>query len=297
MNQFGVRRSSRIEEAVPITLIGSDTEGKLFLEHTHTILISRHGAGVVSKYKLSPEQEVLIRLQDSDKEEDVRVIGQIGVHSDSFVYGVAFLQADTNFWGREFAPLTGSESTAPCLTLECVRCGSRESVEHNDLEVDVYTFNQSVVRHCKECGLSTVWKVLSAEESAKFVSSGPEQKNGLSLPLTPSLLPVSPPPADGPENRRKDRRTKVKLTACVRRPGFEDDVVVCEDMSRGGVRIKSRKVYFADTMIDIAVPYASRGSNIFVPARVLYVQELEKQGFFRCGVAYIKFPKSFQRSD
>ena len=29
-------------------------------------------------------------------------------------------------------------------------------------------------------------------------------------------------------------------------------------MSRGGVRIKSRKVYFADTMIEIAVPYASR---------------------------------------
>ena len=192
MNQFGVRRSDRIEEEVPITLIGSDTEGKLFLEHTHTILISRHGAGVVSKYKLSPEQEMLIRLQDSDKEEEVRVIGQIGVHLDSYVYGVAFLQSDTNFWGREFKPLTGSENKAPSLTLECARCGSRESVEHNDLEVDVYTFNQSVVRHCKECGSSTVWKVLSTQESEKSVSDEPEQKNSLSLPASPGLVPASP---------------------------------------------------------------------------------------------------------
>jgi PilZ domain len=296
MNQFGVRRSNRIEEEIPITLIGSDTEGKLFLEHTHTILISRHGAGVVSKYKLSPEQEILIRLQHSDREEDVRVIGQIGVHSDAFVYGVAFLQSHSNFWGREFAPLTGSESAASSLTLECARCGSRASIEHNDLEADVYAFNERVVRHCKECGSSTVWKVLSTEDKEKLISSRPEQEPGLSVPLPPSLLPVSPPPADSPENRRKDRRTKVKLAACVRRPGFEDDVVICEDMSRGGVRIKSRKVYFADTMIEIAVPYASRGSNIFVPARVLYVQELEKQRFFRCGVAYIKFQKSIPRS-
>ncbi len=146
MNQFRVRRSSRIEEEVPITLIGSDTEGKLFLEHTHTILISRHGAGVVSKYKLSPEQEILIRLQDSNKEEVVRVIGQIGGHLDSYVYGVAFLQSHTNFWGREFTLLTGSESKAPSLTLECVRCGSRESVEHNDLEgkAEIFSVRRSV---------------------------------------------------------------------------------------------------------------------------------------------------------
>jgi hypothetical protein len=297
MNQFGVRRSSRIEEEVPITLIGSDTEGKLFLEHTHTILISQHGAGVVSKYKLSPEQEILIRLQDSAKEEEVRVIGQIAVHLDSYVYGVAFLQSDANFWGREFRPLTESENKAPSLTLECARCGSRESVEHNDLEADVYAFNQRVVRHCKECGSSTVWKVLSTQENEKLISSRPEQERGSSLPLSTPLVPASPTSAGSPENKRKDRRTKVKMTACVRRPGFEDDVVICEDMSRGGVRIKSRKAYFADTTIEIAVPYALGGANIFVPARVLYVLELEKQRFFRCGVAYITAPMSFHGAD
>ena len=76
-DESGVRRSSRIKEEIPITLIGSDTEGKVFLEHTHTTLVSLFGAGVVSQYKLSAEQEMLVRLQDCDKEAEVRVIGQM----------------------------------------------------------------------------------------------------------------------------------------------------------------------------------------------------------------------------
>ena len=85
------------------------------------------------------------------------------------------------FWNRSLisggasSRLTESESKAPPLTLECSRCGSRESIEHNDLEVDVFAFNQSVVRYCKECASSTVWKVSSAqvndEESANQAAS------------------------------------------------------------------------------------------------------------------------------
>ena len=95
--QPSVRRSNRIEEEIPITLIGSDIEGRWFLEPTRTALISRHGAGVISRYKLSSEQEPLIRLQDPDKETDVRVIGQIGVQSELYVYGVAFLEPHIDF--------------------------------------------------------------------------------------------------------------------------------------------------------------------------------------------------------
>ena len=102
------------------------------------------------------------------------------------------------------------------------------------------------------------------------------------------MLRTVPVQGDAIPDKRKHRRTKVTFTACVRRPGFEDDVVVCEDMSRGGVRFKSRKVYFVDTMIEIAVPYSPGASSIFVPAQILYVQELEEQKFFRCGVAYTK---------
>jgi PilZ domain. len=282
MPQSSIRRSNRIEEEIPIVLIGSDTEGKSFLEHTRTILISRHGAGVVSRYKLSPEQELLIRLQDSDKETDVRVIGQIGVQSELYVYGVAFLEPHIDFWEREFTCGTEPKSKAPCLTLECSRCGTRESIEHNDLEADVYAFNQSVVRNCKECASSTVWKV-SATQVNKI--SEPVQPHASSL----STSAPQPTPSSIPENKRKHRRTKVDLAACIRRPGFEDEVVVCEDMSRGGVRFKSSRVYFVDTTIEIAVPYSRGSSSIFVPAQITHVQQLTKRNLFVCGVSFTKF--------
>jgi hypothetical protein len=282
MPQSSIRRSNRIEEEIPIILIGSDTEGRSFLEPTHTILISRHGAGVVSQYKLSPELELLIRLQDSDKETEIRVIGQIGVQSELYVYGVAFLEPHIDFWRHEFTCLTELESQAPHLTLECSRCGSRESIEHNDLEADVYAFNQSVVRHCKECASSTVWKV-SATQINKI--SEPVQRHASSL----STSAPQPTPASIPENKRKHRRTKVDLAACIRRPGFEDEVVVCEDMSRGGVRFKSSRVYFVDTTIEIAVPYSRGSSSIFVPAQITHVQQMTKRKLFLCGVSFTKF--------
>ena len=112
MPPLSMRRSNRIEEDIPITLIGSDTEGRSFLEHTHTILISLHGAGIVSQYKLSPEQELLILVPASNHEANVRIIGQMGVRSELYVYGVAFLEPLLDFWGREFTSLPAPESKA-----------------------------------------------------------------------------------------------------------------------------------------------------------------------------------------
>ncbi len=283
MSQSSIRRSNRIEEEIPIILIGSDTAGRSFSERTRTILISRHGAGVVSRYKLSPEQELLIRVQDSEKEADIRVIGQIGVQSELYIYGVAFLEAHMNFWGRNFISLNASENQAASLTLECSRCGGQESMEQNDFEVDVYAFNQSVVRHCKECASSTVWKI---SETLVNKISEPEKRHASSAPSTSAPTPES---ANKHPNKRKHRRAKVDFAACIRRPGVEDDVVVCEDMSRGGIRFKSSRVYFADAAIEIAVPYSSKSSSIFVPAQITHVQPLAKEKLFLCGVVFTKF--------
>jgi len=43
------RRSGRIAKELPIVLLGTDTAGKVFAEETKTVVLSRHGAGVVSK--------------------------------------------------------------------------------------------------------------------------------------------------------------------------------------------------------------------------------------------------------
>jgi hypothetical protein len=90
-------------------------------------------------------------------------------------------------------------------------------------------------------------------------------------------------------NRRKHPRVKVNYSACVRHPQCDgDDIVLCEDMSKGGLRFKSRKKYFPQALIEVAVPYQTGQPAIFVSAQIVYAEELPEQQLFRYGVQYLK---------
>lgn len=338
------RRSSRIPKQLAIFLIGSDIEGRVFSEETKTVVLSRHGAGITSEYKLSAEQEIIIRRADSGKEADARVVGQIGSEGDTYIYGVAFLDPTLDFWGLDFGELTEAEKKASRALLQCSSCELRETVDHSDLEADVFAINRSAVRYCKRCGSSTVWKQATGEPAASptsvpanstvvdqsvhegdpqderrdsavqcespdaepVVASPPPQRSASktwtppeheppalsaaksAIPEPSATTPVAPQATGRPEDRRKHARARVKFKACIRRPGMPDDLVSCEDMSRGGLRFKSKKEYFASTMIEVAVPYSPGGQSIFVPAKIVYVHESPGESVFHCGVAYIK---------
>ena len=349
----GTRRSGRVSKQIAISLFGSDIEGRVFSERTRTVVLSRHGAGIVSAYKLSAEQELVIRSEASHKEIEARVVGQIGSQGKTYIYGIAFLDPDINFWDIDFPELSETEKLASRTLLECSNCQSREIADHSDLAADVMAVNAGIVRYCKKCGSSTLWKQAapgsapSAELDEPSTAGSPRVADSLGAarrPETPSLKertssfagaapwtesetappegtaetvrprPVSrsagilpaadrakTPKAESPsaasnagvavrerENRRKHVRTRVNFKACVRRQGMADDVVGCEDMSRGGLRFKSSVKYFEKTLIDVAVPYSPGGQAIFVPARVAYVQELPEQKMYRCGVMYLR---------
>jgi hypothetical protein len=300
-----VRRSGRFLKEIAILLIGSDMEGKVFSEQTKTVVLSRHGAGIVSQHKLSPEQELIIRCPDANKEAEARVVGQIGSQSGSYTYGIAFLDADINLWGVEFPPLTLSERQAGLWSLECNACKSRETLDDSDLESDVCATNEGVVRYCKRCGYSTVWKRALGVANHPSVSTESVQEPAVSVSLMPApmratavlMIPPPPKPAAPPINRRKHVRLKVKLSACIRHPGVEDEeIVACEDMSRGGLCFKSRKRYFESSIIEVAVPYSPGDLAIFVSAQIVHVEELAGQNVFRCGVAYLKSTTIHHRS-
>jgi hypothetical protein len=330
------RRSSRIPKQLAIFLIGSDIEGRIFSEETKTVVLSRHGAGITSEHKLSAEQEIIIRCVDSGKEVEARVVGQIGLQGETYIYGVAFLDPTLDFWGLDFGELTEAEKQASRALLQCSSCELRETVDHSDLEADVFAINRSAVRYCKRCGSSTVWTLAIGEASASPAGAaapaksltaaksaaeadppdadltyagepdGPPDARPVVAPPPPrpaakSATPASPtaPPAgpqatprqqatSRPEDRRKHARARVKFKACIRRAGMPDDVVSCEDMSRGGLRFKSKKQFFENTMIEVAVPYSPGGQSIFVPAQIVYVHETPGEGVFHCGVAYTK---------
>jgi len=105
------------------------------------------------------------------------------------------------------------------------------------------------------------------------------------------VLTMAPPakqPRPNGVERRKHPRVKVTYSACVRHPQRGDDVVLCEDMSKGGLRFKSRKQYYAQSLIEIAAPYQPGQPAIFVPAQIVYVEALPEQQLYRYGVQYLK---------
>jgi PilZ domain len=287
----GMRRSTRIPKEIAILLVGSDMEGKMFSERTKTVLLSRHGAGIISEYALSAEQELILRRLDTEKEAEVRVVGNLGAQGKTYTYGVAFLNAETDLWEIKFPNMTESEKEASRVLLQCSGCKAREMVQQSDLESDVYLVNEGIVRTCKSCGSSTFWRRAIDEGGGEPVPpeiTGPEAEERAE-PV--EALPTAEPETETAariENKRKHVRTRVNFKACIRSHAFGDDVVTCEDMSRGGIRFKSRKEYVAQTEIEVAVPYSPGTQSIFVRAKIVHVTELKQERRFRCGICYAK---------
>lgn len=342
-----MRSSGRILKALPILLIGSDLDGRVFSEHTATVLLSLHGAGLVSKHSLSPDQELVLRLPDLNREAEIRVVGQIGSQDSKFTYGVAFLDPDINFWNIEFPPVTPAEMEAGLVSLVCGSCQSIEKIDDSSIEADVCATNEGVHRFCERCGTATLWnqapKVRSpapvSAEAAHLPSCASPRESvpakippppPNSIPAPPATratppVPATPPPSfyarpnaseqhaapsqsdaqrqprsavltmPAPEkpgarrsNRRKHPRVRVNYSACIRHQARGDDMVTCEDMSKGGICFKSPRQYHDQALIEVAVPYQQGQTAIFVPAQIVFVEELPEQGLFRCGVRYFQ---------
>jgi hypothetical protein len=311
-----LRRSSRIPKEVAILLTGSDMDGKGFSEMTKTVLLSRHGAGIISTYKLSAEQEIIIRYLDTNKEALVRVVGRIGSEGEIYTYGVAFVDhSNIDFWDVDFAPVSEREKESRRMLLECGNCKAHETVEHSDVESDVFLINEGIVRYCKKCGDSTLWKrssdvpeeqpvlIAAGQNAAEFApaeapatpaipappsveSSSISQASPISQTSSAYASPTDRKPAVALDNRRKHPRTRVSYKASIRRSGFPDDIVTCEDMSKGGLCFRSRKKYFQGTDIEVAVPYSPGANAIYVPAQIAWVIEINKDKLYKCGAAY-----------
>jgi hypothetical protein len=396
------RRSGRIAKEIAIVLLGTDTTGKMLSEETKTVVLSRHGAGVVSRYRFSPDELLTLRLPDSAKEAEIRLVGQIGGEPGRYIYGVTFVDPDPHFWPMEFPPPESLESASSFVVLECSLCQARQNIEQHEIEEDVYSVNGYILRHCGECGTSTPWKkaegqVLPApaapppkpsQVSPEFryntvpspdpspaktdftAPPPPERAPGtsgtdLSLPAASFAEPFEPAFAESrapasaepgssysgsstisefaslsdvqladipapsaaatavllapepaiaeaathaarpaakprdvlareldatgrPINKRRHVRIRVSFSACVRHPAHADEVVECENVSKGGVCFHSLQQYKLDSLIEVAAPFSPGETGLFVPAQIKRIEALSGGQVFRYGVEYIK---------
>ncbi len=377
------RRSGRIAKELPIVLLGTDATGKVFSEETITVVLSRHGAGVVTRYRFSPDERLTLRLPSSSKEAEIRLVGQIGGEPGRYVYGVTFVDPNPDFWPMEFPPPDPFEQTSQRIALECSMCQARAEMEQGDIEEDVYSATGNILRHCPECGTTTPWKKAEGEAlPVPAIAPAKLPLNLPSLPLTPRAskpssidapmhlsvesfeieLPTSSGPASTvppsssysassavsefaslsdiqispattsttavltpPEpvtalpsrqvalpavklhevpareldangkrvNQRRNVRIRVSFSACVRHPGHADEVVECENVSKGGVCFHSLQVYPLDSLIEVAAPFSPGETALFVPAKIKRVEALSGGLVFRYGVEYTR-PSSSQ---
>ncbi len=320
MTDQRARRSGRISKQVPVLLMGSDSEGRIFSEVTKTVVLSQHGAGIVSAKKLTAEQELTLRSMVSNRESEIRVVGEIAESEGIHTYGVAFMDESLDFWQAEFPPPPPPEEHPLVLSLECCSCHAPLIVENGDFEFDVCAIHGGLVRHCDNCGLATVWKQTTHMPSLRPVvealSSGAMHPPALSAvavlepppapaePIAPPRPPVpksvpQPPPASRPATplapaplleRRQRVRAKVNYFACVRSEAFGDDIVACIDMSRGGMSFKTKNFYLVNIPVRIAVPFSPESPQapaIFVPARIASVSDFPNGKLYRCGVEFL----------
>jgi hypothetical protein len=243
-----MRRSGRLLESIPILLIGSDAEGRVFSEDTHTVVLSLHGAGIVSTHKLVAEQELILRSTASNHEAEIRVVGEIGSQDGLYTYGVEFLDAELDFWKMDF-PASPSPTERPLeLVLECGSCGATVTLLNGDYEFDVCAIHGGLVRYCTECGFATVWRRPETDGASRTAASKVERK-------------LEPPPRTsvivehvGLELEEQEQRVAPRFAEYVS-PGVTIDLEACagrmdprvEERAKAWPRSEARVVVAAAT--------------------------------------------------
>lgn len=275
------RGSDRISLTVLLETSGTDSHGNEFKEPAKTLMVSRNGAMIISNRELKPEQHIHIQRRapaEAHRQSRARVVNQMGRQRDGFLYSVEILDADVDMWGVEFPPESANVEAVAKMLLECTYCHLREVTYLNEMELRAFEINRGIARHCNQCNVPSIWIQVPHEEEKKPSSRSSKAKRP---PESTDSKPI-----DAEQRERQRVRLQTRLTACIRQRGEDDELAVCEDISPIGMCFRSKRRFDVNTPIEVAVPYSPDSANIFLPARVVYSEELPKAGLFRHGTEY-----------
>lgn len=271
---LNARQSDRVNFRIPVEASWFTGDGIPMSHTAETLLVSRNGGVLRLPDKMFPGQEFAIRRRQGMtwKITQARILAEFDREPEGFLYAFVMLEPRDDFWGIDFpAPQTAEDALARLL-MECSFCHRREVVYLNELQLKSFEVRKCVARVCTHCEAPSIW--------IEALSEG--KQDG----VTPKAVEVDPQI----NPKRKKERVKARVLACIRRRGFQEEVAVCEDLSKGGLSFRSRNQYPEGTRAEVAVPYTPGAGAIFVPIRVVFSQPLPAVGLYRHGAAYVRGP-------
>jgi hypothetical protein len=270
-----MRQSDRVTLRLEVDASWFATNGTAVRQAAETLLVSRNGGVLRLSEKLFPGQEITLHRTlegDQTRTARARIMAEIDRDVDGFIYAVAILEPGVDFWSIEFPSLRKAEEALARLLMECSFCQRREVVYLNEMELKSFEVRKCVARLCKHCDSPSIWIEAHTEPTV-------EQTLPSRTAVEERVLP-----------RRNRTRVKARVLACVRQRGFQEEVAVCEDLSKGGISFRSRNHYPEGMRLEVAVPYTPGAGAIFVPIRIVFSQPIASAGLFRHGAAYVRPP-------
>ena len=278
MRTESVRQSDRVSLHITVEASWFGASGEAVTQQVETLLVSRNGGVLLVSQKLLPGQELTLkRARDGEvlKLARARVLAEIDKEQTGFLYAIVILDPKADFWEIEFpSPQQGEQAFARML-MECSFCQRREVIYLNELELKSFESRKCIARQCRHCDTPSIWVEAHGEPR-------PASGNGDGADETGRPVRISP--------TRNKTRVKARLLACIRRRGFQEEVAVCEDLSRGGLSFRSRNEYPEGTRLEVAVPFTPGSGNIFVPIRIVSSRHIPSAGLYRHGAAYLRAP-------
>ena len=272
----GLRQSDRVSIRMSVEASWVSSAGATLTQAAETLLVSRNGGVLRLSEKLSMGQELHLRRNlegDTWKNTRARVVAEIDQDPPNhFLYAIHILDPRSDFWDIDFPAPHKAEEALARLLMECSFCQRREVVYLNELQLKSFEVRKCVARHCRLCDSPSIW--IESQSEIR------DPENGASSPsVEDRVIP-----------RRNRTRIKARILACIRRRGFQEEIAVCEDLSKGGLSFRSRNQYAEGTRVEVAVPYTPGTGAIFVPIRIVFSQSIPTAGLYRHGAAYIKPP-------
>jgi hypothetical protein len=271
----GTRQSDRVTLHLQIDASWLNSAGTKFRQTAQTLLVSRNGGVIRLREKLFPNQELTLHRKlegDQTKTVRARIVAEIDREPEGFIYAIAILDPRADFWDIEFPAPHKAEEAFARLLMECSFCQRREVVYLNEMELKSFEIRKCAARLCRHCDSPSIW--IEAQAKPDIDEAQPSRDC-----VEERVVP-----------RRNRTRVKARVLACVRRRGFQEEVVVCEDLSKGGISFRSRNHYPEGTRVEVAVPYTPGAGAIFVPIRIVFTQHVASAGLYRHGAAYLRPP-------